>query len=279
MALGNQAPGTGGEDRDTTGLSNQAPGEGGFGGGREGLTNQQPGLDDDSFNQQDSALPNQAPGETVEEAQMREFSEFSSQLDSFIERVQFALGFGPDITGSVKRGAQLTDPASFARGVKTGVGFELAQSFAGLSGLPTSAAVGILDRVVSAAVNPAFAAGRSTVSNPLGAVAPVAGAAAGFAGRSVGLAKAVELGLNVAGVTTQFPDELREQTIEPQPRSTLQEDSGGRQVAQAQETRPSREPALGAVITSETRDDFERLRRSLTTREALGRAALTVGRA
>lgn len=279
MALSEQGPGAGGFDRDdSSGLTDQAPGTGGgFAGGRDSdLTEQAPGLGG-TLDPNETDLTDLAPGETLSEAQLRDFGEFAAGLDTFSEKLGSLLGFGPDITGAVKRGAEQADPAAFSAGQKTGLGFEAAEALASLSGLPASAAVGIIDRVVSAVSNPAFAAGRASINNPFSQVAPAAGTAAGIAASSLPLARAVELGLNAAGIATQVPASLRTAEQPSRPERTLTEDSATqtRQVAQTQ----PRQPALGARIESTTTQDFERQRRTLATREELGRGALTVRRA
>lgn len=255
MALEDQAPGStaGVDDRDTSGLSDQAPGEVGFGGfeGGGGGVDQAPGGFED-IDRAETELTDIAPGENLTDAQLRDFSEFTQQSTGFIANIQEILGLGPDVTGAVKRGAEISDPASFSAGAKTGGAFELAQAVSSAAGLPAAVGVGIVDRVVSAISNPAFSVGRQSVQNRLSAAAGPAGTIAGIVGQSANLAQAVELGLRLGGAAVAAGETGLFGTGAGGPARTVQSESE----FTPSDVRPTREIAVseqrGAFVTTAT---------------------------
>jgi hypothetical protein len=88
-------------------------------------------------------------------------------------------------------------------GQKTGLALETAAAISSLTAnLPARALVSVIDRLTTAISDPAFSVGRLSVENRLEGVSGIAGAVAGLATGSIGVAKAVELGINLGGVAT-----------------------------------------------------------------------------
>lgn len=218
-----------------------------------------------------------AAPESVTRQDLGEFSSFVQQTSGLFGNLQELLGFGPDVTAAVKRGAEISDPAAFSAGQKAGVGFELAGALASFGGLPASAAVGVVDRVISAVQNPAFGVGRQSIENRLSAAAPAAGAATGMATQSLGLARAVELGLNLAGVATAGvgADIFQAENVRD-----IQTPGGEDTGAGSTEPRLRQEQEQrGALVSSTTRDIQRNLGAVLPERERFSRADLRIGSA
>ena len=249
------------------------PGSAAAGAGGQGIGGGGIGLEDDSGARIGETFV--AP-ESITRQDLGEFSEFAQGTAGLFDKLGSFLGFGPEVTEAVKRGAEISDPAAFSAGQKAGVGFELAQSIAAFSGLPAAAAVGIVDRVVSAMQNPAFAVGRRSIENRLSAVAPVASTLAGIGTQSAGIARAVELGLNVAGVTTAG----RAAGVLPEASAPLTERAASTESGVGPETQrlPERQIAQGATISTRTREIGEISQLDLPERESFGRSDLRVRR-
>jgi hypothetical protein len=268
--LSERGPGAGGViDRSGGDIS-----PGGFGPGGErdvgGRTDVAPGGFGSDRSSDGQIKGNIQPGSTAGTAA---FDAFREQTSGVIGTIESFLGLGPQVGALALEGAKAADPTAVTAGQKTGVALEAAAAVSSLTAnLPARALVSVIDRLTTAISDPAFSVGRLSVENQLEGVSGIAGAVAGIATRSIGVAKAVELGINLGGVALAAERAGFEGGPADAPSGGTGRETQRRSISEEGVL------AVAAPLIETGTEEATAQRRTLVSRRNLGRSSLRVKR-